>query len=218
MWEALPAALRAASGWQPPDIFGEVASDPARAAAHHRMLMSYALHDYAALPAALGLRGDERVVDAGGGLGALAETLLNAYPDLRVVVLDRPEVIDLASRRGLGDRVTLRPADLFSPWSVEADVVVMGRVLHDWEDPMALGLLKHARQALPRGGRLFLVEMVLPEDGGAGGLCDLHLLMATGGRERTASEFAALLGQADFDMQGVRPLPAVPSVVVGVAR
>ena len=218
MWEALPRALRSEVDWQAPDIFGEVAADPARVASHHRMLMSYALHDYGPVPAALDLRGDERVIDAGGGLGALAGLLVEAYPDLRVTVLDRPEVIGQAARRRLGDRVTLQPADIFEPWRIEGDVVTMARVLHDWDDARALRLLHRARRALPASGRLFVVEMVLAENGAAGGLCDLHLLVATGGRERTAVEYAALLGQAGFDFGGVRRTATPPSIVEGVAR
>ena len=218
MWEALPQALRSDSDWRAPDIFGEVATNPARMASHHRMLMSYALHDYGAIPAALGLRGDERVIDAGGGLGALAGLLVEAYPDLHVTVLDRPEVIGQAARRQPGDRVLLQPTNIFDPWGIEGDVVTMARVLHDWDDARALDLLHRARCALPVGGRLFVVEMVLAENGATGGLCDLHLLVATGGRERTAAEYAALLGQAGFDFSGVRRTAALPSIVEGVAR
>ena len=218
MWEALPRALRFDSGWRAPDVFAEVASDPTRVASHHRMLMSYARHDYGPVPAVLGLRGDERVIDAGGGLGALAGLLVEAYPGLRVAVLDRPEVVGQVAREGQGDRVTFRSADLLSPWEVEGDVVIFARVLHDWDEAPALRLLRHARRALPPAGRLFVIEMILPEDGSAGALCDLHLLVATGGRERTLSDYAALLDAAGFTFDGVRPLPAIPSVIVGVAR
>lgn len=218
MWDALPGALQLDSGWRPPDIFGEVAAEPARVAPHHRMLASYALHDYAQVPPALGLRGDERVIDAGGGLGVLAGLLTEAYPDLRVTVLDRPEVVERAVQEPHGDRVTFRAVDLFGPWGVEGNAVVLARVLHDWDDILALRLLRHARRALPAGGRLFVVEMVLAEGGSAGGLCDLHLLAVNGGRERTASEYATLLDRAGFAFDGVHPLPALPAVVVALAR
>jgi 2-polyprenyl-3-methyl-5-hydroxy-6-metoxy-1,4-benzoquinol methylase len=218
MWTALPDALRADSTWQAPDIFGEVALDPERTDAHHRMLLSYALHDYTSVPAALRLRGDERIVDAGGGLGALATLLVERYPGLHVVVLDRPEVVTRAKKRGLGGQIELRPADIFQPWAVKADAVVMARVLHDWDDTKALELLRHARRTLAAGGRIFLVEMVVPEDGAAGSLCDLHLLMATGGAERMASEYAKLLADVGFGPEGVRRIPALPSVIVGVVR
>ena len=209
----------AGTDWQTPDIFAEVAADPARTLPHHRMLMSYVRHDYGAMPAALGLRGDEHVIDAGGGLGVLAELLVEAYPGLRVTVLDRPEVTEQAARRQLGNRINLLAADLFGPWAVEGDAVVMARVVHDWDDASALSLLRRARGALPVGGRLFVVEMILPAVGAAGGLCDLHLLVANGSRERTATEYCTLLGEAGFTVtaDAIRRFPALPSIVEGMA-
>ena len=218
MWEALPEALRSGSAWKSPEIFAEVAADPGRVAPHHRMLSSYALHDYAAVPAAFGLRGDERAIDAGGGMGAMARLLVEAHPGLRVTVLDRPEVVERAEHHGRDHRVTFRALDLFGSWDIEGDAVILARVLHDWDDARALRLLRHARHALRPGGRLFVVEMILPEDGSAGGLCDLHLLMATGGRERTESDYVVLFGEAGFAYDGVRRLPALPSIIVGVAH
>ncbi|MDE0390616.1 MAG: methyltransferase [Rhodospirillales bacterium] len=218
MWEMLPRALRADEGWRPPDIFGEVAADPARVASHHRMLASYALHDYGPVPDALGLRGDERVIDAGGGLGALAALLVEAHPQLRVTVLDRPEVVERARCVPQSDYVTFQAGDIFEPWGIEGDVVMLARVLHDWDDAPALRLLQQARRALPSAGRLFAVETVLPEDGAVAGLCDLHLLAVTGGKERTASGYAALLERAGFTFEGVRQLPTLPSIVVGLAK
>ena len=111
-WETLSEAVRGA-GWTPPDLFGDVAADPDRTTAHHRMLASYALHDYPAVPAALDLRGEEHVIDAGGGYGTLAGLLADEYPELRITVLDRPEVVGLAARREPGSRVRLRSTDLF---------------------------------------------------------------------------------------------------------
>ena len=109
-------------------------------------------------------------------------------------------------------------AKFLSSWGVDGDAVTLARVLHDWDDAPAFRLLSHARRALPYGGRLFVVEMMLPEGGSAGGLCDLHLLAATGGRERTVSEYIVLLDRAGFAFDGVHRLPALPSIVVGVAR
>lgn len=219
MWDALPDAMRKTGSWSAPDVFGEVAADEARSEQHHRMLLSYARHDYPGVPHALALHGNERLVDAGGGLGALAAALLETYPDLRVSVLDRPEVIKQAQQL-YPPRPNLAwcPADLFQPWQVAADAVVLARVLHDWDDDTAVRLLRRARDTLSAGGRLFIIEMILPEDGVAGSLCDLHLLMATGGRERTEAEYARLIDKAGFDLQEVRRLAALPSVLVGVAR
>ncbi|MFO8074279.1 MAG: methyltransferase [Armatimonadota bacterium] len=218
LWSNLPRALREGSDWKARNVFEDVAAEPMRIEGHHRMLASYALHDYGEVPAALSLRGDERIIDAGGGLGALAGLLLERYPDLEVVVLDRPEVIERAASAELGSRAELRTADITAPWDVEGDAVILARVLHDWDDAIALTILRHARCALRPGGRLFVVEMLLSDVGSAGGLCDLHLLMATGGKERTVEQYSVLLDEAGFDLVEVRRLAALPSIIVGVPR
>ena len=214
MWARLPEALRQSTAWTAPDVFGEVARDDARRVGHHRMLRSYARHDYAEVWRALDLRGDERVVDAGGGLGVLAQLILDAHPSAEVTVLERAEVVAMAPP---ASRVRWRSGSLFEPWEIEADAVVLSRVLHDWDDAEALQILRHARAALPRGGRLYVVEMLIPDESVAGALCDLHLLMATGGRERSAEHFGRLLSAAGFEIAAVRRLPALPSVIVGSA-
>ena len=60
--------------------------------------------------------------------------------------------------------------------------------------------------------------MVLQEAGSAGGLCDLHLLMVTGGKERTHMEYSALLHRAGFALDDVRDLPTLPSIIMGAAQ
>ena len=215
LWRRLPEALVAGDEWTGPDIFGQVASEPGRIEPHHRMLRSYARHDYAAVADALGLRGGEQVVDAGGGLGVLAGLLTAAHADVEVVVLDRPEVLALVPDL---PRVRRHAADLFGPWQVEADVVLLARVLHDWSDERAIEILRRAREALRPGGRLFVLEMLRSPDGVEGALCDLHLLVATGGRERTENEFGGLLDTAGFSLERVQRLPSIVSVLEGGVR
>ncbi len=213
-WQDLARAM-GDQDWRPPDAFGDVAADPARVVSHHRMLRSYARHDYPSVPAALRLRGDERVLDVGGGVGVLAELLLSAHSNLQVVVLDRPEVLCHLPHR---DGLSAVAEDLFGSWSVQADVALLARVLHDWSDEDAIRILKNVRGALPPKGRVILIEMLVADDGVFGGLCDLHLLMATGGRERTRREYEHLLNQAGFDLVNVHTLAALPTVLEGEAR
>lgn len=59
--------------------------------------------------------------------------------------------------------------------------------------------------------------MVLSDDTMAGSLCDLHLLVATGGRERTLDAYRRLLASADFELTEVRRVPTLPSILVAVA-
>jgi len=214
LWSSLPEALKAQGNWRAPDTFGDVAKDPARLPGHHGMLRSYARHDYALIPGALGLQGNERVVDAGGGFGTLAMNTLSAYPDAHVTVLDKPEVVEQARNSlGLVPGLNWQPGDLFEPWSVQADVVTLARVLHDWDDGDAIKILSQARAILSPGGKLFIIEMLMEEHGVSGALCDLHLMMATGGRERSQKAFERLLAETGFRLVDVRRVAALPCVL-----
>ncbi len=218
LWVSLPQALTLGGGWKHPEIFNDVAKDAERLSGHHRMLNSYALHDYARIPAVLDLRGDESIIDAGGGVGAFADYLLETFPRLTVTVLDKPEVVAKAQEgRGASTRLKWLAGDLFGSWGRSADVVTMTRVLHDWDDVDAIAILCRARQVLPTGGRLFVIEMLLSESDYSGALCDLHLLMVTGGRERSKSAFEKLFRKAGFELLETRQVAALPSVLCAVA-
>ena len=191
-WSALGLALRHAD-WYPPDIFDEVGSSAERSVAHNRMLRSYARHDYKAIAARLPLPHAGVIVDAGGGLGVLAGLIAQQRPGASVTVLERPEVIE---QLPVDRCFAALSADLFAPWPITADAILLTRVLHDWDDDQALALLHRAREALDPGGQLVIVELLLDDEHPAGGLCDLHLRAVTGGRERTLAQFDALLRRA----------------------
>lgn len=219
-WQQLPAALRAGPHWTAPTVFHDVAADAARRRSHHRMLASYARHDYATLAAELRLAGVSHVIDAGGGTGVLSALLLKTYSGLKVTLLDLPAVVAEAKAGGgnTQERLHFQGGDLFSPWGLRADAVVLARVLHDWDDRQALTILAQARDALAPGGQLFIVELMLSESSFAGRLCDLHLLMATGGQERTVDEYRQLMMQGGFTFCEQRQLNALTSILVGVTR
>jgi len=142
--------------------------------------------------------------------------LLERHPELKVVVLARPEVVAQVPVDAGGERLCALPVDLLEEWPLKADVVVLARVLHDWDDARAGRILQRAREALRPGGRVAVVEMLLEEPGYGGGLCDLHLLAVTGGRERTVEMFRVLLAGAGLHLAEVRATPSLPYVLMGV--
>lgn len=215
LWEALPEALRAQGTWAPPRFFDELSKDPRRVESHHRAMASYARHDYADIPAHLKEVSRGVVVDAGGGSGTLLFQLLAQRPGLQGVLLERPEVTRLVEvPAALSVRVKLLAGDFFEPWGLQADAIILARVLHDWEDTEAVRLLEHARRALRPGGTLHVIERIADLDALEGSLLDLHMLVTTGGRERTEDELRSLLGAAGLRLRGRRSLPSANHVLL----
>jgi hypothetical protein len=210
-WQALGDALRI-ERYRPGDIFHDVLHSVERRPGFHRMLSSYAKHDYEPLVPHFPIRDDDVVVDAGGGTGALAKLVAAKWPSTEVLVVDLPGVAGLAQQSS--GRVKAIGADIFEPWPVSADVVLLARVLHDWDDDGAISILKRARAALKPGGRILIVEMVLDEHGYGGGLCDLHLLAVTGGRERTIADFRKIIESAELRLEKAMVTAALPRILV----
>ena len=189
-----------------------LAGQPDQLVASHRAFAAYARHDYAKLSRVCDFSCHDTVLDAGGGTGELAFSLLPAHPDMTATVMDRPEVGHLYNQpRAVGPRCRFVAGDLFREWPVQSEVVFLARVLHDWPDDDARRILGRAREAMPAGGWLYVVEMTLDETTGSGGLLDLNMLVMTGGRERTVDEFRALLVDAGFQLFDLRlPRPSTP--------
>jgi hypothetical protein len=81
----------------------------------------------------------------------------------------------------------------------------MKAITHDWDDDDALRILRNMRAAIAPGGKLLLLESVLPERASAdiGMLIDLEMLIVVGGKERTRAEWTDLLGRAGFRLDRV---------------
>ena len=79
--------------------------------------------------------------------------------------------------------------------------------------------MRNCRAALPAGGRLLLVENVVPagNEPSFGKWLDVLMLVYTGGQERTAVEFRDLLATAGFEMTRVVPTAANVSVIEALA-
>ena len=70
---------------------------------------------------------------------------------------------------------------------------------------------------MPSGGTLYVMEMVLDQETGRGGLLDLNMLVMTQGAERTEKEFRDILREAGFGLIDLIETKSVCSVLVARA-
>jgi SAM-dependent methyltransferase len=143
-------------------------------------------------------RGDETVVDVGGGNGSLLIELLRLQQDLRGIAFDLPETV--RDEATLGNRITFVAGDFFERVP-EGDVYILGTILHDWDDERAAAILRTIRTAAPPGARLLILDSVLQPGNEPSSAKWLDLLMLTlfGGKERTEAQWRELLGAGGFE-------------------
>ncbi|MFE9701947.1 methyltransferase [Streptomyces sp. NPDC005930] len=159
------------------------------------------------------------VVEIGGGDGTLLAEILRVHPSVKGILLDVPQVLADAAGNFASDdlraRTSLVSGDFFTEITPGGDVHVLKSVLHDWNDEQCLTILRNCRAALPDGGRVLVVERVLPDlptegEDGLMFLSDLNMMVKIGGRERTRADFTALLREAGFRVGGITALPSSP--------
>ena len=164
------------------------------------------------------------VVDVGGGQGKLLEKIVQFTPDITGTVFDTASTIERA-KPGLGNdagsrRCSYITGDFFTSVPQGADAYLLCGVIHDWDDPRAIRILRNCRQAMADKGRVLIVDMVVPDTDAMsfGKLLDLNMLAMTGGRERTKAEFRALLDAADYKLTRIIPTMAPQSIIEAMTK
>lgn len=144
----------------------------------------------------LGWRGDETVVDVGGGNGSFLLHFLERHPEMRGIVFDLPETV--RDEAAFGDRCEFVEGSFFEAVP-SGDVHILGTIIHDWDDDSALRILRTVRAAA--GERLVLIESVIQPGNEPQGAKWLDLLMLTisAGRERTEEQWRELLAASGWE-------------------
>lgn len=211
----------------PPHLYGVdeweyLAQHPETAAVFHDAMTATTRQQIPAILEAYDFSRIQTLVDIGGGHGPLLAAILRAYPALQGILVDRPEIVAGASQAleesGVADRCAVMAGDLFGGLPAGGDGYLLKSILHDWDDHRAIQILANLRRCMPGSARVLLVEhVILPgNDPQPGKLIDLAMLAYTGGRERTAAEWEAVLKAAGFSVRRIIPTQAPQSIVEGV--
>ena len=186
---------------------------PDYAAVFQEAMAAEVEHVAIALSAAYDFCTFARLVDVGGGHGALLAGLLQRCHTARGVLFDLPETVAAApallEAAGVAERCDIIGGDFFVAVPTDGDVYVLSQVVHDWPDDQAVRILRNCGAAMREAGRLLVVERTLGPDLKRALRVldtDMGMLVHVGGLERTAAEYGALFAEAGFQLADVAPL------------
>ncbi len=200
-------------------VFEYFAKTPEAAAVFDAAMTSISTMEARAVAAAYDFSRIGTLVDVGGGHGLMLMMLLNAHKQLRGVLFDLPHVTGGALHvADFADRCQVVAGDFLVSVPEGGDAYILKHIVHDWDDERAIQILGNCHRAMSSGGRLLLVDPVIPPGNTAhfGKLLDLEMLVLTPrGRERTRAEFQDLLKRSGFRLRRVVATNTHLSVVEG---
>jgi SAM-dependent methyltransferase len=200
--------------------FDWLSQHPEQAAFFQRAMVALSQGSNEAVAEAYDFTPFKRVVDVGGGHGRLLSQILARNPHLNGVLFDLPSGV-AAARAGAGGALprTEFVAGSFFDSVPPADVYVLKKVIHDWDDERATAILRNCREALLPNGKLLLAETLVPPGNEPAQIksIDVVMLAVTGGLERTEVQYASLIEAAGFRLERVIETKGPISIVEACA-
>lgn len=196
-----------------PDHFNEMQNnDPARADVFNRAMAEATLTVGKLVAKAYDFSRFDKVVDVGGGYGALLVGLLEANPQLAGTVFDLAGLAGpgaaYIAEKGLSDRVQFVGGSFFEEAPPTSRCLVLKYIIHDWGDCQSKAILSNCARSIGRDGVILLVERIVPEIVQAGE-ADMPVIMGdmvmlrVGGKERTLAEYEALFAASGLRLYAV---------------
>jgi SAM-dependent methyltransferase len=163
------------------------------------------------------------LADVGGGNGSVLTAILGRYPSLVGILFDLPGVAGRARANieagGLARRCRVVGGSFFEAVPAGADVYLLRHIIHDWDDARSVAILRNCRQAMGPGGKLLVVEGVVPpgNEPSVSKFYDLAMMVLPGGMERTEGEYRLLFEAAGFRLSRIVPTRSWVSLIEGEA-
>ncbi|HUR31882.1 MAG TPA: methyltransferase [Saprospiraceae bacterium] len=162
------------------------------------------------------------LTDAGGAGANLCIAVAKEHPHMACTCFDLPAVNPIASLNiklaDLNDRVKSVSGNFFEDPIPSADIIVMGNILHDWDENKKMDLVQKAYDALPENGVFVAIENVIDEDRRQnifGMMMSLNMLIETGkGFDYTFSDFKSWAEKAGFKRTELVPLAGPSSAAI----
>lgn len=150
-------------------LYERLVSNPDLEKVFQKAMSSLSLKTNEALLRVYDFKRFKHILDIGGGDGTNVISLVQNYPSLHATVFDMPSVSDLAKsnvhKRGLDERVKVQSGDfLKDPFPEGPDGIMFNHIFPIWSEERNLELLRKSYKLLPKGGSVFIFNMMSSDD------------------------------------------------------
>jgi O-methyltransferase/methyltransferase family protein len=228
-WNHLTAALRTGEPQNEirsggPNFFTALYADPDRLKGFLKAMTGLSKGANRIIAARFPWKDYNTVADVGTAQGDLIVQVVLANPHISGIGFDLPEVApifeDYVAANRLSSRVSFHAGSFFRDPLPQADVLMMGHILHDWSLEEKKLLIRKAFEALPAGGALIVYESIIDDDRSENVfalLMSLNMLIETpAGFDYTALDCIGWMKEAGFRETRVERLLGPDSMVVGI--
>jgi hypothetical protein len=226
-WSLLTSVLRTGisrSGARASDQYSALYANREALESFVNGMTSASLPVATALAAKFPWRNFKTIVDVGTAQGCLPVQIAQAHPHITGGGLDlppmKPHFESYVRMYNLTERLRFFSGDFLRDRLPAADVLVFGRILHNWDLATKKMLLKKAHEALPPGGILIVYERLIDDERRANAtalLASLNmLLMTAGGFDFSSADCMEWMREAGFRDLSVLSLTSEQSMVTGI--
>ncbi len=227
-WGSLTEGLRTGSAQneakQGGNLFEVVYSDPQRLRGFLQAMTGLSAGSGRAIAEKFPWKNYKTFYDVGGAQGGVAVQIALKHKKLTGGNFDLPVVGPIFEEYvrsfKLEGRLKFVAGDFFKDPLPQADVLIMGHILHDWNLEEKKALIAKVYAALPKGGAFIVHEAIIDDDrrkNAFGLLMSLNMLIETpGGFDYTGADCQGWMKEAGFRKTRVLPLAGPDSMVIGV--
>jgi hypothetical protein len=227
-WGGLTEALKTGQpqneAKQGRDLFDEIYKHPEHLRSFLKAMTGISLRTAAVIAQKFPWTSYKSFADIGAAEGCIPVAVAEAHPHLKGIGFDLPGVQPhfeaYVAARNLSSRVSFRGGDFFADPLPGADVLIMGRILHDWSVARRSELIGKAFAVLPDKGALLIYETIIDDErrqNAFGLLMSRNMLIETReGADYTGADCMGWMKEAGFRETRVEHLLGPDSMVIGI--
>ncbi|SMC61707.1 methyltransferase [Pedobacter nyackensis] len=204
------------------NIFSLIYNDPEKLKEFTNAMSGIQMGNFMAFAKKFDFVNYKTLIDVGGSAGLLSLMVAKHNLHIHCTSFDLPAVEPIANATiqqfGLSDRVKTVSGDFFTMPIPNADIVVMGNILHDWDEEHKISLMKKAYDALPDNGAFVAIEGIIDDErkqNAFGMMMSLNMLIETGtGFDYTFADFNRWADIVGFKTTEILPLEGASSAAI----